>query len=89
MKTRWLCLLALTGCLHEPLETKSTENVNFRVERLFSVEGCNVYRFEDYRTVHMVICPDGRAKTQITTTNSCGKNCTSTKHHDVETAVKP
>ena len=40
-------LVIVSGCSKEAAETKRTDNENFRVERLFTVDGCTVYRFHD------------------------------------------
>ena len=36
-----------TSCIKEPKETISTDNNQYKVELLFEVDGCKVYRFWD------------------------------------------
>lgn len=73
MKFIPLILLALlAGCQKDP---ESSRGVGaFRIERLFEVDGCTVYRFYDDRTVYFTKC-DG-AKSNTAYSESCGKNCT-------------
>lgn len=40
-------LLVLAGCNNQAAEVRRTDNQNFEVERLFTVDGCTVYRFRD------------------------------------------
>lgn len=42
-----LTLLLFTGCIKKPLEISQTENKEFAVEKLFTFDGCTVYRFSD------------------------------------------
>lgn len=54
-----------------PVETKSPVD-KFQVEMLFEVDGCKVYRFQDYlRPVYFTNCKGGTRWTE-----NCGKNCT-------------
>lgn len=65
-----LALAALAGC-NKPAETSTAVGREFVVDKLFTHEGCTVYRFED-----------GGNKRYFTNCNgsmnwreSCGKNC--------------
>lgn len=40
-------LLALSGCAAKPISTARTDNTDVTVDRLFTVDGCTVYRFRD------------------------------------------
>ena len=41
-------LLIVAGCGDSsPVETRRTDNIRYDVERLFTVDGCSVYRFRD------------------------------------------
>lgn len=74
MKTFVIILsgLLLLGCKEPP---QTTERVgNFKVETLFTHDGCTVYRFYDDRTVYFTKC-DGK-KDNTFYNESCGKNCT-------------
>ena len=57
--------------------SEETKKVGFgetyTVEKLFTYEGCTVYRFNDHRTVYYTNC---NGETQ--SSHSCGKNCTAT-----------
>ena len=64
-----LASLALVACKKQAEET--VHKGSYQVEKLFTYEGCTVYRFEDARTVYYTNC---KGSTQTTT--SCGKNCT-------------
>ena len=71
------CGLLLAGCEKKPAEETSSTGVGgkFRVERLFTHEGCTVYRFEDYYTRYFARC-DGAASSGVEWSESCGKSCT-------------
>lgn len=66
-------LVAITGC--EKKSEYATEvgpEKAYRIERLFSYEGCTVYSFQDVgRTIHYTNCKGSTIESQ-----SCGKNCT-------------
>lgn len=69
---RYLLLLAavglLTGC-YKPAEESQRVGA-FKVEKLFTHEGCTVYRFSDSRPIYYTDC------TSTHWSRSCGKNCT-------------
>jgi len=50
---------------------QSTHQGEFKVEKLFTYEGCTVYRFNDDRTVYYTNCSGSTQSTY-----SCGKGCT-------------
>lgn len=52
MKPYLLALALLAGCAKKALETRETNNPNFKVERLFETDGCRVYRFTDEGNSH-------------------------------------
>ena len=63
--------IALTGCEREP-ESTVTAGRDIKVSKLFTVDGCSVYRFGDSgRSVYFTNCS---GSTQYTV--NCGKNCT-------------
>lgn len=67
-------LLALVSCEGvKPVSIhKVGKNEATQVEKLFTIDGCTVYKFEDNgRTVHFTNC-QGSTHYQ----ESCGKNCT-------------
>jgi hypothetical protein len=65
-------VLALAGCEKEA-ESSASAGREFAVDRLFTTDGCTVYRFEDAgRNRYFVRCES----TVTTSSNvSCGKNC--------------
>lgn len=66
--------LVLVGCQEKAERVLVSTNSNFEVEKLFTVDGCSVYRFEDGgRSVYFTNC-NGSAETSHI--ESCGKNCT-------------
>lgn len=69
------CALYLTACQKNAEQTARVGN-DFKVEKLFTHEGCTVYRFDDNRTVYYTNC-------QGSTQSSCGKNCQQTVDTDV------
>jgi hypothetical protein len=44
------------SCQREGLEELKTDNVNYRVELLFEVDGCKVYRFLDGEFHYFTTC---------------------------------
>ncbi|MBP2157174.1 hypothetical protein J2067_004866 [Erwinia rhapontici] len=73
MRKIWLIAICLTisGCEKAP-ETSVLAGLDFKVDKLFSVDGCSVYRFSDAgRPVYFTNC-SGQAQYS----RSCGKNCT-------------
>ena len=63
--------LLILGCSKNGTTVSNKGAVDkFNVEFLFEVDGCKVYRFEDYRTVQFTNC---KGATQWT--RNCGKNC--------------
>lgn len=65
-----LALVILAGCT-KPAEKAHQVNTNFKVETLFTHDGCTVYRFEDGRVHYFTDCSGSTS-----TTASCGKGCT-------------
>lgn len=74
--------LLLASCAKEgtsvPVEN-SVPGQNYRVTKLFTTNGCTVYRFFDAGEYHyMTNC----TSTITTITESCGKNCTEDKGYE-------
>lgn len=66
-----LMLLTLAGCQKQ---AETTQKVgNYKVEKLFTHEGCTTYRFYDGRTVYYTNCAESNTSTQYS--ESCGKHC--------------
>jgi len=65
------CMLA--GCYKDAEETRPAGN-GYEVERLFTHDGCTVYRFMDSNYRYFARCENATASTS--TRNNCGKSCT-------------
>lgn len=62
--------LGVAACT-KPAESTARAGVDFEVEKLFTYDGCTVYRFYDTGTArYFTNCPG-----QTTWHESCGKNC--------------
>ena len=81
--TMLAAVLLLAGCEKEPLSIEPVDNNEFRLERLFTHDGCTVYRFRDTGRSHYYT--DCRGRTTSTYTTGCGKGCTSTHYDEIET----
>ena len=71
-----LVVFALTGC-KPPITPEQSEAAGkgFQVDRLFTHEGCTVFRFEDSgRYRYFSKCDGPRSETSWV--EGCGKNCT-------------
>lgn len=66
-----LALAVLAGC-SKPAETSTTVGVEFTVDKLFTHEGCTVYRFTDGGNARYYTNCQGSTSWQ----ESCGKSCT-------------
>ncbi len=64
-------ILTLTGC-SKPAETSTSVGREFVVDKLFTHEGCTVYRFEDAGSKRYFTNCSG----STTWREGCGKNCT-------------
>ena len=65
-----LALTVLAGC-SKPAETSTAVGVEFTVDKLFTHEGCTVYRFYDGGTRYFTNCQGSTSWTE-----QCGKGCT-------------
>lgn len=80
-----LFLVALTGCAKNATRVEPTgARDDFRVGKLFSVDGCTVYRFVDAGNLHYFT--NCRGSVTDHRTESCGKNCTHS--YDVENTTE-
>jgi len=61
-------LVSLVGCT-KPAE-ESIKRGEFDVQKLFTYEGCTVYRFRDDRNIYYTNCNGSTQHLE-----SCGKNC--------------
>ena len=72
-----LAALALVAGCDKPAESVVRTGAGFTVERLFTHEGCTVFRFEDGGSSRYFTRCDGvTAQSTTTWQESCGKNCT-------------
>ena len=82
-----LAALLLASCADTtPVETKGTDNPNLAVSRMFTTDGCTVYRFYDTGYPHYFA--NCRGSTMTDYTKTCGKGCTTTFHDDIPTETK-
>lgn len=79
-----LLLLALAGCVKEPIATATVGN-DVVVEKLFTHEGVTVYRFMDSWRYHYYAVRGDRIDTFASWSESCGKNCTRQHAEEVTT----
>ena len=56
MKYIILAAFFLTGCRGKDTDIKITMDVDYDVQKLFTVEGCTVYRFEDRDFIYFTNC---------------------------------
>ena len=69
--------LALTGCT-KPAETSTQVGLEFVVDKLFTHEGCTVYRFSDGgHSRYFTNCSGS-----VSWAESCGKGCTRSMNVD-------
>lgn len=69
-KAALLLAFVLCGCMGEAEMRVSASNGEFHVSRLFTADGCTVYRFGDGGRAHYFVrCAGGNAAT-----SSAGKN---------------
>jgi hypothetical protein len=60
-----LCVAALAACGKRAEGVSPSSNAGVKVERLFTTDGCTVYRFEDYGHYrYFVRCEGGMSHTQ-------------------------
>lgn len=72
----------LVGCEKQALGPTPTDNQHFEVERLFTVNGCTVYRFEDANRGHYFSsCKGSTASPQ-----NCGKGCV--RDEEIPTGIR-
>lgn len=69
-----MIILLLVACYKEPVDRKATDNPEVPVEKLFTQDGCAVYRFEDGGRMHYFAKCENATATAMST-ESCGKNC--------------
>lgn len=67
--------LVLTGCAKDPIAISQTDNFDIKLDKLFTHDGCNIYRFEDGGRDHYYADCRGN----VSDIRSCGKGCTTTE----------
>jgi hypothetical protein len=77
MKYLFLICLVLFGCDNnekEPISISTTDNQNIAVDKLFTHDGCIIYRFRDRGYNHYFTkCEKADSRTE--SMQGCGKNC--------------
>lgn len=63
--------LALCSCTNTPVATEQTSNTNMTADKLFTINGCTVYRFTDNGSYHYFTDCRGSTSSRI----FCGKGC--------------
>ena len=71
-----LAALAMVAGCEKPAESVAHTGAGFTVERLFTHDGCTVYRFSDSSKRYFTRCDGIAAQSTTTWQESCGKNCT-------------
>jgi hypothetical protein len=91
----FLIILTLVSlnCFKEgqPVEVQSNPNTEspFRVEYLFSFEGCRTYRFHDGGyAIYITRCGKDKVKTTSAHTENCGKGCSRTIYRDATVEIE-
>lgn len=66
--------LLLAGCTNDndPVSRSSTDNSQIPIDKMFTHEGCTIYRFDDAGHYHY--WADCRGS--VSSTQTCGRNCT-------------
>lgn len=90
MKTRsvLVCfsIVLLTGCIEDPVATDATDNAAMTVDRLFTHDGCSVYRFWDAGHLHYYTDCSGGTDAGHSETQSTGKSAyTRTEYEHIPT----
>ena len=75
-----LAALAMVAGCEKPAESVAHTGAGFTVERLFTHDGCTVYRFSDSSKRYFTRCDGIAAQSTTTWQESCGKSCT----HEIE-----
>lgn len=71
MKRILILAVLLAGCGKDP-ETTQQVNAQFKVDTLFTKDGCTVYRFHDYGDARYFT----NCRGAVAWREGCGKNCT-------------
>ena len=80
-----LAAVLLTGCLSDPESMAQSSNPQVEVQRLFQVDGCQVYRFADGGRPHYFARCGQQVRTIGTYSEPCGKNCRTELDEDIST----
>lgn len=77
---RWaiaLAILLLIGCTKPAEEQRKSSNPDVLVDKLFEIDGCTIYRFQDHGLArYFSRCVNGYSRTFWADPQYCGKNCT-------------
>lgn len=73
-------LALLSGCDIDSMPRQRPESITkagngYQVERLFTYDGCIVYRFDDWGNPRYFTRCDGETSSDVSWRESCGKNC--------------
>ena len=67
-------VVVLLGC-QKPAESSASAGVDFRIDRLFTHDGCTLYRFKDAGDLRYFSRCDGADSAEVSWHESCGKGC--------------
>ncbi len=85
MKYLLLAMLVLAGCAKDPVSSSRTDNAEVGLDKLFTHDGCSVYRF--YDAGHFHYWADCRGTVSTAYVQNCGKNCTRTVRDELQTVL--
>jgi hypothetical protein len=85
MKKLLLIALVFASCKREAERQVVVTNANFKVELLFEVDGCKVYRFNDNGYKYFTTCKGNVSWDETTTQNTGTTTRTITQQHSIET----
>lgn len=80
-----LIVLIVAGCAKEPESVARSTNPEIPVEKLFSHDGCTVYRFTDNGRLHYFARCGSGVETMATWTQVCGKGCIQERSENIRT----
>lgn len=67
--------MLLIGCSKDPISSETTDNNEITVDKLFTNDGCTIYRFTDGGKLHYYARCEKSVDTISTNYESCGKGC--------------
>lgn len=81
----FLAGLLVAGCAKDPETISRSTNPEFDVSRLFSYDGCIVYRFYDNGRLHYFARCGSEVETIAAQKKACGKGCVKEHSENIRT----